>query len=72
MKQIKTVIRPISSATQFDMTINRLLDDGWELKNRKIIDAPGDISEAFNIPVIHVLYAELEKESAEKFEEVTL
>lgn len=72
MKQIKTVIRPISSATQFDMTINRLLDDGWELKNRKIIDAPGDISEAFNFPVIHVLYAELEKESAERFEEVTL
>ena len=72
MKQIKTVIRPISSATQFDMTINRLLCDGWELKNRKIIDAPGDISEAFNIPVIHVLYAELERESAEKFEEVTL
>ena len=72
MKQIKTVIRPISSATQFDMTINRLLGDGWELKNRKIIDAPGDISEAFNFPVIHVLYAELEKESAEKFEEVTL
>lgn len=72
MKQIKTVIRPISSATQFDMTINRLLDCGWELKNRKIIDAPGDISEAFNIPVIHVLYAELEKESAERFEEVTL
>ena len=72
MKQIKTVIRPISSATQFDMTINRLLGDGWELKNRKIIDTPGDISEAFNFPVVHVLYAELEKESAEKFEEVTL
>lgn len=72
MKQIKTVIRPISSATQFDMTINNLLNKGWELKNRKIIDAPGDISEAFSFPVIHVLYAELEMETAERFEEVTL
>lgn len=72
MKQIKTVIRPISSATQFDMAVNRLLAAGWEIKNRKIIDAPGDISEAFNFPVIRVLYAELEKESSEKFEEVTL
>ena len=72
MKQIKTVIRPISNATQFDMAVNRLLVDGWELRNRKIIDTPGDISEAFNFPVIHVLYAELEKESAERFEEVTV
>ena len=71
MKQIKTVIRPISSATHFDMAINRLLNDGWELKNRKIIDTPGDITESFNFPVIHVLYAELEK-NVQEFEEVTL
>lgn len=71
MKQIKTVIRPISSATQFDITINKLLDNGWELKNRKIISTHGDISEAFNFPVTHILYAELEKEG-DKFEEVTL
>lgn len=72
MKQIKTVIRPISSATQFDMAVNRLLNDGWELKNRKIIDTPGDITESFNFPVFSVLYAELEKESINQFEEVTL
>lgn len=72
MKQIKTVIRPISNATQFDLVINRLISDGWELKNRKIIDTPGDITEAFNFPVISVLYAELEKESVQDFEEVTL
>lgn len=53
------------------MTVNRLLDSGWELKSRKIINVPGDISESFNFPVIHVLYAELEKESFE-FEEITL
>ena len=72
MKQIKTVIREISSATQFDMAVNRLLANGWELKTRKIIDVPGDISESFSFPVIHALYAELEKEMGNNFEEVTL
>jgi len=72
LKQIKTVIRPISGATQFDISINRLLHDGWELKSRKIIDTPGEISEAFNFPVVHVLYAELEKECTDRFEEITL
>lgn len=72
MKQIKTIIRPINNATQFDFAVNRLLDCGWQLKNRKIIDVPGDISESFNFPVIHVLYAELEKEKGNDFEEVTL
>lgn len=72
MKQIKTVIRPISGATQFDNTVNRLLREGWELKTRKTINTLGDISESFNYPVCQILYAELEKENAEKFEEVTL
>lgn len=72
MKQIQTVIRPASSATQFDRDVNHLLNDGWKLKSRKLIGTPGDISEAYNFPVIHVLYAELEKESADRFEEVTL
>lgn len=72
MKQIKTVIRPISSATQFDTTINRLLSDGWKIINRKLIDTPGDISESYSFPVIKLIYAELEKEISEDFEEVTL
>lgn len=67
MKQIRTVIKPLSNATQFDMAVNRLLADGWEIKERKIIDTPGDISESFNFPVIRVLYAELEKESGEEW-----
>lgn len=71
MRRIKTVIRPISNATQFDSTVNRLLDEGWELKSRKTISTLGDISESFNYPVCQILYAELEK-SAEQFEEVTL
>lgn len=71
MKQIKTVIRPLSNATQFDMTINRLLCDGWSLINRKIIDTPGEITESFSFPVISVLYAELEKNISD-FEEITV
>ena len=54
------------------MAVNRLLVNGWELKTRKIIDVPGDISESFSFPVIHALYAELEKEMGNNFEEVTL
>lgn len=72
MMQIKTVIRPISGATQFDNTVNRLLQEGWELRTRKTINTLGDISESFNYPVCQILYAELEKESADTFYEVTL
>ena len=72
MKQIKTVIRPLSNATQFDNAINRLLRDGWELKERKVIDTQGDISEFFSMPIVQILYAELEKDNSNRFEEVTL
>lgn len=61
MKQIKTVIKPINSVTEYDNTINQLLNDGWQLKKRQIIESPGDISESFNFPVVRFLYAELEK-----------
>ena len=71
MKQVRTVIRPISSAIQFDMTVNRLIEEGWELKTRKALNTLGDISESFNFPACQVLYAELERE-IEQFEEITL
>lgn len=71
MKQVRTVIRPISSAIQFDMTVNRLIEEGWELKTRKALNTLGDISESFNFSVCQVLYAELERE-IEQFEEITL
>lgn len=66
MKQIKTVIEPINRVSRFDDKVNRLLEDGWKLTERK-----GDISESFNIPDVMVLYAELEREK-EWFEEVTI
>lgn len=72
MKQIKTVVEPIDGAAQFDATINRLLGDGWELKKRTVIDNPGDLSDAFNFPVVRLLYAELERKHIGRFEEITL
>ena len=71
MKQIETVIQPISSAIQFDNKVNKLLSEGWELKRRMITDTLGDISESFNMPLVKVLYAELEKHE-HSFEEITL
>lgn len=57
--------------TRFDDKVNRLLEDGWKLTERKTVRTVGDISESFNIPDVMVLYAELEREK-EWFEEVTI
>lgn len=69
MKQIKTVIYPISEAREFDQQINNLIANGWAL-TRRALTTTQDISEAFNIASIPMLYAELEHYN--KFEEVTL
>lgn len=59
------------SGCNFDLTIEGVdFAEGWELTTRKTINAHGDISEAFNMPVCQILYAELEREPAD-FEEVT-
>ena len=55
MKQIKTVIEPIERAVTFDTLITGLLSNGWELKIRKIINSTGELSEAFNVPVVRFL-----------------
>lgn len=72
MKQIKTVVRPILQASEFDNDINELLADGWDIKHRGITNMRGEINEAFNAPIIQVLYAELERYTKSYPEEVTL
>lgn len=72
MKQIKTVIQPIEQTKCFDALVNCLLIDGWELKTRKIISTKGELSEAFNAPVVRFLYAELERNEPPFPEEITL
>jgi hypothetical protein len=72
MIQIKTVIEPLEKASGFDNAVNNLLNDGWNLKTRKIINTQGELSEAFNAPIVRFLYAELERQKPPLFEEVTI
>ena len=71
MLQIKTVICPIESPKRFDNEINRLLLDGWALRKREIQIMAGLPSEAFNVPSVRVLYAELERHEPPFPEEIT-
>ena len=59
-------------ANGFDNTVNNLLNDGWTLKTRKVIASQGELSEAFNIPIVRFLYAELERQQPPFPEEITL
>ncbi len=72
MKQIKTVICPLECADRYDKEINSLLAGGWTLKKRTVTNMRGEISEAFNSPIIQVLYAELERYIPPFPEEITL
>lgn len=69
--QIKTVTCPIENAEWFDSAVNNLLSEGWTIKKRDLLNVPGTLTESFNVPLVQILYAELEK-NAHKFEEITL
>jgi hypothetical protein len=71
MKQIKTIIKPYEQLYSYDEEVNKYLSEGWKLNKREIQRVSGEITEAFTVPVIFVLYAELEKEIP-AFEEITL
>ena len=54
MKQIKTISYRVDEAMEFDFEVNKAIEEGWILKNRKVY--PGSLNSfAF-------LYAEFEKE----------
>lgn len=72
MKQIKTVTAPIERAEWFDNAVNELTAGGWILTKRDFMNVPGVLSEAFNAPVVQILYAELEKIVPPPFEEITI
>lgn len=61
MKQIKTVVKPLERAKDFDATLNNLIVDGWEMRKRAVISAKGEPNEVGSCAVIQMLYAELEK-----------
>lgn len=72
MKQIKTVTAPIERTEWFDSAVNALIADGWVISKRDILNVPGVLTESFNVPVVQMLYAELELWEPIPFEEVTL
>ena len=71
MKKIKTVTAPFERSQWFDDAINELIQEGWVLSKRDILNVPGMLTESFNVPVVQILYAELELWEP-IFEDVTL
>ena len=61
MRQIKTVVRPVDKAAEFDHEVNKLLRRGWRMKRRETLLLPDAPNEAFNAATFPVLYAELER-----------
>lgn len=72
MKQIKTVTAPFERAEWFDQAVNDLLNEGWVISKRDILNVPGVLTESFNVPVVQMLYAELELWEPIPFEESTI
>ncbi len=71
MKQIKTVLLPYSELEKYDKEVNRLLSEGWNLRKREIQKVSGEVNEAFTVPTVYVLYAELDR-FVMPFEEITV
>ena len=71
MKQIKTVTAPFERSEWFDNAVNELIKQGWILSKRDILNVPGILTESFNVPIVQILYAELEYWEP-IFEEITL
>lgn len=72
MKQIKTVTAQLERSEWFDNAVNGLLNEGWIISKRDILNVPGILSESFNAPVVQMLYAELERWEPIIPEEITL
>lgn len=53
MRQIKTVVRPVEQAAEFDCEVNKLLRRGWKLTRRETLNLPERLEP--------LLYAELER-----------
>lgn len=72
MREIKTVIQPIERVECFDAIVNSFLIDGWVLVKRETKNLPGEMGDSFSFPVVHVLYAELERWEPIRHEEITV
>ena len=56
--QIKTIWQPFSFPEQFDMDVNKALDDGWRLTKREVLQCEAD---TMREEKRRLLYAELVK-----------
>lgn len=70
--KIRTVLRAVYNLAEFDAEINALLADGWTLKRRELIGVEGEPSDAYNVTIVKALYAELERQTPDYPEEITL
>lgn len=57
---------------EFDAEVNALLADGWRLVKRELVRVEGEPSEAYNVPIVKALYAELERSGQQWPEESTI
>lgn len=70
--KIRTVLRAVYNLSEFDTEVNALLADGWTLKRRELIGVEGEPSDAYNVTIVKALYAELERQTPDYPEEITL
>lgn len=58
MLQIKTIKNRLDNVEAFDNEVNRAIENGWKLKERRVLQP---LAQASNYTFI-MLYAEMEKE----------
>ena len=70
--EIRSVLMAVYRINEFDAEVNVLLADGWRLVKRELVRVEGEPSDAYNVPVIKALYAELERSGHQWPEESTI
>lgn len=70
--EIRSVLMAVYRINEFDAEVNALLSDGWRLVKRELVRVEGEPSEAYNVPVVKALYAELERSGQQWPEESTI
>lgn len=70
--EIRSVLMAVYRINEFDAEVNALLADGWRLVKRELVRVEGEPCEAYNVPVVKALYAELERSGQQWPEESTI
>lgn len=59
MKQIKTITDRLAHAAAFDAAVNKAIEEGWTLTERKVLQPPAQPTDGVHL--YSMLYAELER-----------